>query len=695
VAATLPDGLVGQARVEDMSPRDVAASLAAELADFIYALRLRPDVRFEYISPNVEDVTGIAAERFYAEPTLAESVLNEVDPSQLDPVRQASPGSVVSFTVEGSTPDGTSYWTEHHSRVIRHADGRDVMYGAARNVTARRQAEDSLMEERERYRLLAENSLDVVYRIDPQGHITWISPSVTAVLGWSSEALLGTSVEELIHPADIEGVRRAQLDLLAAGLDTGEGELRIATVSGGWRWMRVVGRVLRGEDGEILGGVDELRDIQNEVETRLLLEREVGFDALTGLPKRAMFLVRVQEMLDLQDVEEGAMLCVGIDDLSSVNEVYLHTAGDRVITTVAERLESAVAVPDLIGRIGGDEFAVFIPDASTLEQVELAVERIQSSIRGLVSIGPHDLDVTATVGVAMAGKGDSAELLRDAATGQHQSSARGKDRWDFFDSQLATDARRQLRVHHDLRQALRHDHIVPWFQPIVSLRDGRLEGYEALARWMDEDGGVLEPSEFLDVAERAGVTDEIDRHVLSRALSALRHVPDDRYVAVNLSADSLRADDYASLIRDELRRYKIHPTRLHLEITETSLVRVTESLTAQMRSLADLGVTWWVDDFGTGFSSVSHLRDLPIAGLKLDRSFTAGVGEGDQTSLRLAQGLAGLAHGLGLDTVAEGIETEAEAMAMASLGWAKGQGWHFGEATPTMLDEHHGHVAER
>jgi len=216
--------------------------------------------------------------------------------------------------------------------------------------------------------------------------------------------------------------------------------------------------------------------------------------------------------------------------------------------------------------------------------------------------------------------------------------------------------------------------------PVVSLWDGRVVGIEVLARWRTRDGRVLVPAQFLPRVDEAGLWSDLDRAVLAKALRVGALLPEVVGIGVNLSAESLSRPDLADWLLGELDAAGMAPGRLHLELTETSVLRVDARVTAAMQEVADSGVRWWVDDFGTGYSSISHLRDLPISGMKLDRSFTAGITDGRTRNARLALGLAGLAAGLGLDTIAEGVETPQQAQLLAEQGWQMGQGLLFGAA---------------
>ncbi|MFM2437207.1 MAG: hypothetical protein RLZ55_6, partial [Actinomycetota bacterium] len=254
---------------------------------------------------------------------------------------------------------------------------------------------------------------------------------------------------------------------------------------------------------------------------------------------------------------------------------------------------------------------------------------------------------------------------------------------EFFDPQVGIEALSRLQVEADIRAGLQASEFAPWFQPIVDLPSGKVAGYEALVRWLRPDGPV-DAWRFLPVAERGMLITELDLTVLPAALSRLAEASEGTFMAINVAAATLCRPTYADEVLAAAAAAGVSLSRLHLEVTETALLDVTPQVRDAMERLAAAGASWYVDDFGTGYSSISHLRDLPIAGLKLDRSFVAGIESGDVTCIKLADGLVGLADGLRLDTVAEGIEVQEQADLLAEQGWAHGQGWLYGRPAPEL-----------
>jgi diguanylate cyclase (GGDEF)-like protein len=378
------------------------------------------------------------------------------------------------------------------------------------------------------------------------------------------------------------------------------------------------------------------------------------------------------------------VLCVGVDGLARINDALTHSGGDVLLTTVAARIAGVVPDPDLLARGSGDEFVVVLPGPAGGDEAGPLAEAIRAAARGPVQIDTHSVSASVSVGIATGAHGDSAvQLLRDASVAMRAAKAHGRDRIEFADEGVAAQAERRLVVEQEIREALADNRFAVWLQPIVTLETRAVVGQEALVRELGADGSVAAPASFLPVAERLGLVVDIDDVVLRTALDLLRSLPPEQYLSVNVAAASLSRPGYAERVTDALRRSGVDPTRLHLEVTETSLLRISDDVRDGMRALADLGVRWYVDDFGTGYSSITHLRDLPVSGLKLDLSFTRGAAAHDATSVRLAQALAGLADGLELDSVAEGIETADVAALLQAQGWQHGQGWLYGRPVPS------------
>ncbi len=429
-------------------------------------------------------------------------------------------------------------------------------------------------------------------------------------------------------------------------------------------------------------GANDTADLPCRLSERAHSQRH---DDVTGLAVRSVALARIRQALD-RPAGTGsilAVLSIGVDGLTPVNDALTHAGGDQLIAFLAGRIVRAIGDPDRVARGTSDEFIVLLSDLASTAEAAHRAERILAACRAPVTIGGQPIDPTVSIGIATTAAGALPdELLRDASLAMRQAKARGRNCFALLDDALATEAHTRLLFAAEIQRGLVMEEFAAWFMPIVCFESGEVTGYEALARWVRPDGIEVGPAEFLPCAERRGLIARIDSLVLRQALAALSRLPEGLTMAVNVSAASLAQPDHPQLVVEALQAAGVAPERLHLEVTETALLSVTDRIRQQMQQLAGRGVRWYVDDFGTGYSSISHLRDLPIAGLKLDRSFTFAMRAKDTKSLRLSQALVGVAEGLELDTVAEGVETIEEARLLTSQGWLRGQGWLYGEASP-------------
>ncbi|MEI6621196.1 MAG: PAS domain S-box protein [Actinomycetes bacterium] len=650
-----------------------------------------PEGVLTWVSPSVERVLGFTPAELRDLVGSDGGVL--VHPDDLDQAKAMNTagralGSAPEQELRFRTKSGQYRWMAAARRPITDRDGVaagwvDTLRDIDDVVRARQASEamtQELKESEQRYRLLAENASDVVWQTGTDGLLSWVSESVTAVLGWQKGHILGRRLIDLIHAEDRPRVV-ASRELVVAGERVAI-ECRVLCADGSYRSMSISVHPAVVADGIL--EVIALRDIQGEVDTRLRLTHATDHDPLTDLPTVAVALKRLDRMiLRLNSARVVGVMCIGVDSLKAVNEALSYYGGDRVITAIATRLDAATRDSDTLARGSGDELLVLMPDLADGTDAGLTAEKLRRAVKETITIDGHRLQPTVSIGIASGGRDANAgDLLRDASLAMRLAKDNGRDRVEFAQAQLAEQAQHRLVIEDEVRDGLGAGEFVPWFQPTVTLSGADLVGYEALVRWVRADGSIVPPDDFLPVAERSNLITEIDLTVLEQSVELLSGLPGSAYIAVNVSAVTLINFPYTQRVADLLDEFDVDPSRLHLEVTETALLNITEPVSLQMRRLASQGVRWLVDDFGTGYSSIAHLRDLPIAGLKLDLSFTAGVRAGDLTSERLAKALFGLADGLGLDTVAEGIETPVEAAFLRAQGWKHGQGWLYGHAAP-------------
>jgi diguanylate cyclase len=417
------------------------------------------------------------------------------------------------------------------------------------------------------------------------------------------------------------------------------------------------------------------------------LRYQASHDALTRLANRQLFGERVQAALAVAPRDAGpAVLLIDLDDFKTVNDTLGHTVGDGLLVAVAERLRHCVRPGDTVARLGGDEFAVLLERARSGAVVEVA-ERILASLARPVLAHGHKLLIQASIGVAADPSGeDAGELLRNADVAMYAAKERGKGGYACYAAGMDAGILKQAQLGAELRQALDSDQLHLVYQPIVRLPDGRIVGAEALLRWHHPTRGQIPPAEFIPTAERTGLIVPLGRQVLRQACrqaAAWRQTHGDAApatIGVNVAARQLQEPGFAGEVAAALREAGLAPRRLVVEATETAVLKGGQVL-ATLQALHDLGVRLALDDFGTGHSSLGLLRTCPVDILKLDKSFVDGV-TGAEQQAAVAAAIARMAQALGLDAVAEGIETSAQAERLWELGYRLGQGFNFARPLP-------------
>jgi diguanylate cyclase (GGDEF)-like protein len=438
-----------------------------------------------------------------------------------------------------------------------------------------------------------------------------------------------------------------------------------------------------------------LLEVTDLTETRLALEmlqHQALHDPLTGLPNRTLGLDRITRALERARRTGGrvAVLCLDLDRFAVVNDSVGPDLGDVVLVEVASRLQLALRGGDTAARLSGDEFAVVCDDVRDDGEAVLVAERVLEALREPVQLDGRLVVPTASVGIAVSREGEEAgaraanALLRDAGAALHRAKANGAGGWDLVDDELRRRAVDRLDIEDALRTALVRDQLRLHLQPIVDLTTGAIVGREALVRWQHPERGLLPPAWFLPVAEESGLIEDLGRWVLDEAARIAAATPQLGYVAVNVSPSQVRRANLLGDVEDSLKNSGLHPSQLVIELTESVMLGSAPAGRRQLHQLERLGVRLMVDDFGTGFSALSHLRDLPVSGIKVDRTFTAGLGR-DRQCDRIVEALTGLARGLGVDIVAEGVETTEQRDVLASLGCAHAQGYLFGRPEPVHV----------
>ncbi len=573
---------------------------------------------------------------------------------------------------------------------VRHYDLRANRVGELvgvtfRDVTRYVQATAQLAESEMLFRTAMDASAVGMGLHDEAGAFLRVNPALCRILKREADDLVGRRLLDLVHPDDVEHVHHAGPALASRPGDPVTLELRLLTSDGSPVWVRASGALVPEQEDRPFHIITHFVDVTVEQAQRVELEYRALHDPLTGLYNRAWILDMLDNELRVaeRNQETVAVFYIDLDNFKVINDSLGHAAGDEVLSAVSRRIVGTLRARDYAARLGGDEFLVVGADMYGPGEAEAVAARVTRVINDVLEIDGHPLVLGASVGVALSTKGStSASLLRDADSALFRAKANGRGRWQFFDATMHAAALTRLTSEADLRRGLAAHEFVPYFQPIVSLDPVRVTGYEALVRWNHPERGLVPPGDFLPVAEETGLVIDLGAQMLEQVCSLITARPDlTATFSVNKSPLQINRPEWRAHFLDTVLRHRVDPRRLVIEVTESAVLSHIDKVADDLRHLRALGVGLHVDDFGTGYSSIALLRDLPVTGIKLDRSFTEHVVDLREARV-VAAGLASLADGLDLLSIAEGIEEPEQATMLAELGWTHAQGYYFGRPVP-------------
>jgi len=589
--------------------------------------------------------------------------------------RKGQPG------VSGPGVPGSAAISGAHLRV---RSGSDLSTWKKRAV----EAEQSALAAKTRLDHLLASSSGVIFCCRPvAGYpITFISNSVRTLLGYEPREFLDGPAAwlEKVHPEDREELSTVLQCLLEVGHLVHD--VRARHKDGTYRWLRNELRFAPGRnggDGEIIGYWIDITDSKS-LEEQLLLD--AFHDPVTNLANRALFLDRLGlsfARIQRRKSASFALLCIDIDRFKNVNDSLGHRKGDQMLVSVAKRLLDCIRFGDTVARLGGDEFAVLLEDINGPADVEATVQRIQREIGKPFALDGNEVFATVSIGIAIAGPDyDKPEnLLRDADTAMYRAKAEGKARHVVFDGTMRDQAVNLLQLETDLRRAVERNEFLIHYQPIVGLKAGEIVGFEALVRWQHPSRGLIAPGQFIPLAEDTGLIGPIGDWVLRESCRQMaewqRRFPKNPplSISVNLSNKQLVLG-FINTVEGILKETRLDPSTLRLEITESTVIENSERAAGLLNELRRLRVRILIDDFGTGYSTMNYLNKLSVDGLKIDRSFIKAInpsGEG----LAIVRTILTLARNLGLDVIAEGVETSDQLELLRWLNGEYAQGFYF------------------
>ncbi|WP_341304010.1 EAL domain-containing protein [Pseudomonas sp. TMP25] len=643
-----------------------------------------PHFAWEEVNDKLCSILGRSREQLLACSWQALSLADDLQAEQplLD---QVLDGSLEGFELEKRfrRADQSLVCTRVSLRAVRHSNGRVRMFLLlVEDISQRLQAEA-------RYQTIVENAPEAIVLITPGGALVECNDNALRLLRYSREEIFKKRVLELSPNKQADGQLTADLARVYLRCAMA-GEAPVFE----WLHRDSKGRQIPCEvrlvrmPGEPVLIRGSITDISERQRYQREIERLAFSDDLTGLPNRRLLLDRLQHAMSREQRENtlGALLFIDLDHFKTVNDSLGHLVGDGLLREVTTRLASSLRTEDTLARMGGDEFVVLLEGLDSNPQLvaEAAASTAQKLLKSLVGtcwIDGHELSISASIGIALHPFGNqlAADVLKQADTAMYRAKQGGRNALHFFAPEMQAAIDQRLQLQGELRQAVQREQLYLVFQPQLSLATGAVTGAEVLLRWLHPERGEIMPSDFIPLAEETGLIEELGGWVLEQACAALaRWLPQwpQLVLAVNLSPRELRQRSCVARISECLQRHQVPAAALELEITEGVLLEDVEQCISNMQALKVLGVRFAIDDFGTGYSSLTYLKRLPLDRLKIDRSFTWDMDGDDGSGLMLVQTILVIARNLGLECIAEGIESQGQLDCLRDNGCSLGQGYH-------------------
>jgi diguanylate cyclase (GGDEF)-like protein/PAS domain S-box-containing protein len=568
-------------------------------------------------------------------------------------------------------------------------------------VRNRLRAERELASSNRRYALAAVGAHDGLWDWDLAAGRVYYSPRWKEIVG-CAEAEIGAAPEEWLNRIHPDDRARVEAELFRTGEPSGslmEAEHRVAHAGGGWRWVLARGVRVVDRAGTVVRMAGSQSDISERKRFEEQLLHDALHDSLTGLPNRGLFLDRLERAIayaQRRPAFQFAVIFLDLDRFKLVNDRVGHVAADAVLVALARRLEACLRAGDSVARIGGDEFALLVQD---VEDPTIVAQRILQELRRPFEGSGQELHLSASMGIAISSTGFTRpeDALRNADAAMYRAKARGRARYEIADAELHARSLEQLKLEGQLRDAVDGGELRLHFQPVVVMETREVVGFEALVRWEHPEHGLRPPDDFIPLAEQTGIIMALGRWALREGCRQMQEwrtaypFAEELWLSVNLSSRQFLHPQLEEEIHGALAETGLPPTLLRLEITESVILDDAVAVGAILHRLREVGIRVAIDDFGTGYSSLSYLHRLPLDTLKIDRSFVQQM-HVDPALEAVIQTVISLSGTLRLDTVAEGVETDAESAALQRMGCRIGQGFLFSEPlTPgdaaRLLDE--------
>ena len=601
-------------------------------------------------------------------------------------------GNIWSGEIKNKRKDGSLYWVHATIVPFLNEKGKPYQYISIRkDITKEKELEEQVIKSNEKYRLIAENTVNLISLIRENGEIEYASPSFQNVLHYNLKELEQGNLFDLIHQDDLPFLQKDLDFFLEKGQQSLDCEFRLRTLEGNYIFVETIISKTKQTDGSFKDLIlVVMKDITGKKEVEKKIFHLAYHDALTNFPNRRSFMNQLRNELinQHQSNDKMSILSIDLDNFKSVNDQLGHDVGDLVLKKAAENIQNAIRPNDIAGRMGGDEFIVLLKKVKDIQETKAIVKRILSNFNQAITIGGQDYFVTCSIGVANYPEhGDSPEeLIKNADNALAYVKNSTKNDFLIFNKSIENQSIERRLLESAMRNAIKENQFYLEYQPKVNLQTNQIIGMEALVRWHHPDLGTISPGKFIPLAEQTGLIVPLGEWILKESCRQTKKWHDMGYknitVSVNVSVRQLEDPLFIDKVKSILMETKLNPEWLEVEVTESILADV-ENVVKILHEIRQLGIQISLDDFGTGYSSLSYIKNLPIDILKIDQSFVKDIHQNEESSA-IVQAILKIADSIGIQVIAEGIELQEHVLKLVENGCRIGQGYFF--SRPLKVD---------